>query len=164
MYEEGKMEATYLYGSGQKNLPNVGMRRDNVKFTLKRLPVLGRAMGGAAGEFIMNGLVVDDVICPPGLENVPGAYAVYVTGDSMEPRYRAGEVVFVHPAKPCRRGDYVIAQIKGDDNEHPHGFIKRFEALTPSMLILSQHNPQKEIEFPRSDVVSVHRIVFSGDA
>jgi phage repressor protein C with HTH and peptisase S24 domain len=162
LYGEGKMEA--MSGSGQNSLPNVGSRRDSVRLSARRLPVLGQGMGGKDGQFLMNGQVVDDVMCPPGLENVPGAYAVFVDGDSMEPRYKAGEVVYVHPNRPVRKGDYVVVQIKGEDNDQPLGYIKRYEAFTPSTLILSQHNPSLELEFPRHTVVSVHRIVFSGDA
>lgn len=161
-YGDGKMDD--LSAVIQKNLSNVGTRRESVRLSSRRLPVLGQAVAGKDGQFLMNGQVIDDVMCPPGLENVPGAYAVYVVGDSMEPRYRAGEVVFVHPNKPCRRGDYVVVQIKGLDDEPPLGFIKRFEAFTPSVLILAQLNPSQEIEFPRKDVVSIHRIVFAGDA
>ena len=32
------------------------------------------------------------------------------------------------------------------------------------MIIVSQFNPPQEIEIPRKDLVSVHRIVFAGDA
>jgi phage repressor protein C with HTH and peptisase S24 domain len=160
-YGGGKMQFT----SGTKhNLPNVGGRRDNIQSTARRIPVLGQAVGGKDGYFVMNEHIVDTIMAPPGLENVPGAYAVYVVGESMEPRYEPGEVVYVHPNKPCRKGDYVVAQIKGEDNEHPLGFIKRYVAYTPTVLILAQLNPPTEIEFPRGDVVSIHRIVGSGVA
>jgi phage repressor protein C with HTH and peptisase S24 domain len=166
-YGEGEMEdkaSTYQYAPVQNVLPNAGIRRNSDRLSGRRIPVLGQAVGGDRGDFIMNGQVVEDVMCPPGLENVPGAYALFVLGDSMEPRYRAGEVVYIHPGKPCRRGDYVVVQVRGVDNEHPQGFIKRFEALTPTWLSLSQLNPPEDLGFPRSEVISVHRIVFSGEA
>lgn len=160
-YGEGKMA---LMTGTRQYLPNVGSRRDTVQLSSKRLPVLGQAIGGKDGQFLMNGQIIDTVVCPPGLENVPGAYALYVLGESMEPRYRAGEVVYVHPNKPCRKGDYVVVQIKGVDNEHPLGFIKQFISKTPTRLILGQLHPVEELEFPIEDVVSIHRIVFSGEA
>src|SRR5690606_36977780 len=64
------------------------------------VPVYGRAVGGALGEYIFNGEMIATEPCPPGVENVQDAYAVYVDGDSMAPRYRAGETVYVHPTKP----------------------------------------------------------------
>jgi phage repressor protein C with HTH and peptisase S24 domain len=117
------------------------------------------ALPGRFGEFVMNGQVVDTVECPPALDAVPDAYAVYVVGDSMEPRYYAGEIVYVHPNKPYKRGDFVVVQINVDGEEAPHGFIKQFVSLSPTTLTLCQFNPKKEIEFPRKKVVSIHRIV-----
>lgn len=107
----------------------------------------------------MNGEVVDQVPCPPELDSVPNAYAVYAVGDSMEPRYRAGELIFVHPNKPYKRGDFVVVQINVDGEDAPHGFIKEFVSLSPTTLTLRQFNPKKEIEFDRKKVISVHRIV-----
>ena len=111
------------YGDGKTEASHP---RDAVKLSSKRLPVLGQAIPGEHTRFVMNRQTIDEVMCPPGLENVPEAYAVFVLGDSMEPRYQAGEVVYVHPNKPCRKGDYVIAQTQDAGTEHPIGFISRF--------------------------------------
>src|SRR5262249_13016843 len=64
------------------------------------IPVYGHAMGGKDGGFILSGNQVSEVLAPPNLSHVPDAYAVYVVGDSMEPRYFAGEAVFVNPRLP----------------------------------------------------------------
>lgn len=129
----------------------------------RMLPVLGEAVGGDDGEYIFNGQVLDYIACPPSLVNVPNAYSVYVDGESMIPRYRPSETVFVHPGRPPRRGDDVIVQIKAlEDGVPPHGFIKEFVGWTGNKLILKQHNPEKRIEFDREKVVSVHPIILSG--
>ncbi|MBB4192748.1 S24 family peptidase [Rhizobium aethiopicum] len=129
----------------------------------KMIPVLGEVVGGDDGEYIFNGQVQDWVACPPLLVNVNGAYSVYVDGESMSPRYRPGETVYVHPNKPPRRGDDVIVQIKpGEEGAAPHGFIKEFVGWTGNKLVLQQHNPQKRIEFDRGKVISVHPIILSG--
>lgn len=91
-----------------------------------RVKAYGHAMGGEDGEFILNGNEMGDVLAPPSLQGVANAYAVYVAGDSMEPRYDAGEVVFVNPQAPVRKGDYVVAQIAGKDGEPPLAYVKRF--------------------------------------
>ena len=64
------------------------------------IPVYGHALGGKDGEFILNGNQVFEVSAPPGLWHIPDAYAVYGVGESMEPRYFAGETVFVNPRLP----------------------------------------------------------------
>ncbi len=129
----------------------------------RMLQVLGEAVGGDDGEYIFNGQVVDYIACPPSLVNVPDAYSVYVDGESMSPRYKPGETVYVHPRKPPRRGDDVIVQIRGrDESSPPRGFIKEFVGWAGSKLVLSQYNPVHRIEFDRDDVVSVHLVVLSG--
>lgn len=127
------------------------------------IPAYGHAVGGSDGQFILNGNRIADVLAPPAVAGVPDAYAVYVAGDSMEERYHAGEVVFVNPRLPVRRGDYVVAQIAADEGEAPFAYVKRFIGRTAKMLRLEQLNPKKTLEFPLARVVTVHRIVMGGD-
>jgi len=127
------------------------------------IPAYGQAVGGRDGEFILNGNRIVDVLAPPSLQGVPDAYAVYVVGDSMEPRYFAGEAVFVNPRLPVRRGDFVVAQIAVEPGEPPHAYIKRFVARDARLLRLEQFNPRKTLEFPVGRVISVHRIIMGGD-
>lgn len=130
----------------------------------KKIPVYGQAMGGRYGEFILNGNKVGDILAPASLDNVEGAYAVYVAGSSMEPRYFAGEVAFIHPRLSVKQGDFVVAQIAQSEGEAPLAFIKRFISMDERRLKLQQLKPLKFIEFPRKQVVSVHLILMSGRA
>lgn len=125
----------------------------------RRIPILGQSRGGEEGIFLFNGEAVDWIVAPHALENVPGAYGVFVSGSSMEPRYYPGETLLVHPHKPVSRGDFVVVQMRGHDETIPHGFVKQFVTWTPTRLILRQYNPAKEIEIERGEVVSVHKIV-----
>src|SRR5690606_21801676 len=61
------------------------------------LPVLGAAQGGTKGLFMSNGDVFDMVERPGNLVGVRSAYAVYMVGDSMEPRYYAGWLLGINP-------------------------------------------------------------------
>ena len=127
----------------------------------RRLPVLGRAVGGDSGLYEFNGAVIDYAPCPPWLADVDGAYGVYVDGESMVPRYRPGELVYVHPNRPPRKGDDVVVQIDGGDGEGapPRGFIKTYVGYMGDKLMLEQYNPAGPVEFVRGEVVSVHTIV-----
>jgi phage repressor protein C with HTH and peptisase S24 domain len=127
------------------------------------IPVYGQAVGGRDGEFILNGNQVTEVLAPASLSSVPDAYAVYVVGDSMEPRYFAGETVFVNPRQPISKGAFVVAQIAAGENDPPHAYVKRFVSQDSKRLRLEQYNPKKVLEFPTSKVVSVHRIIMSGE-
>lgn len=136
----------------------VGPRLD---ITRNKIPVYGQAVAGVDGEFIMNGNLVAYVDAPDNVDASKGAFGVYVSGDSMEPRYYDGETVYADPTKRPLKGKFVVAQILSRDGEPPYAFIKRFVSHNADELVLSQFNPQKELRFPASKVVSVHVIVLA---
>jgi phage repressor protein C with HTH and peptisase S24 domain len=129
------------------------------------IPVWGLAVGGNDGRFILNGQKVAEVFAPAELEHVPDAYAVYVFGTSMEPRYAEGEGVWVHPHRPVRAGNYVVVHIKGDSGEPDLGYVKKFVRRSAKELVVEQLNPPKGedrlMRFPGDRVVAVHRIIGS---
>lgn len=129
-----------------------------------KIPVMGAAEGGADGYLHWNGEVVDWIDRPPSLATSPNGYATYVFGTSMEPRYHPGETLHIHPGKPPTNGCYVLVQVQPKrDGDPPGAFVKRLVKRTPTKLVVEQLNPPKIIEIPLKDVVSVHRIVGSGE-
>lgn len=128
----------------------------------ERIPVLGQAVGGNDGRFVFNGETMAEVFAPSPLWGVRNAYAVYVSGDSMEPRYFAGETVYINPHMPARQGDFVVVQVVEDPEEPPAGYIKQFVAMSGDKLRCRQFNPAKDIQYNRARVLSVHKIVGSG--
>ena len=130
-----------------------------------RLPVLGMAECGPDGWSLWNGDVIDMIARPAGLAGVPNAYAVYVLGASMEPRYHPGELVHIHPGKPLTVGAYVLVQRRPkNDGDPPLAAIKRLARRTGSKIVLEQFNPPKSFEIKSDDIVSIHRVVGSGEA
>lgn len=80
----------------------------------RRLPVLGHAQAGTNGFFDDAGFPVGrgwDSIDFPALRD-PAAYALEVTGDSMAPVFRDGDVIVVSPAADIRRGDRVVVKTR----------------------------------------------------
>lgn len=129
------------------------------------LPVVGTAVAGQDGMFLMNGQIHDYVERPPSLQGVAGAYAVYVSDRSMEPRYFAGETLHVHPGRPIPRGDdvFVVVQLRPDvEGEPPKALVKQFVRRSASRLVLRQYNPPADLEFDNADVASVHLIIWAG--
>src|SRR6202158_3871896 len=105
-----------------------------------RIPLYGQAVGGRDGQFPFNGNRITDIAAPPSLAGVPDAYAVAVVGASMEPRYFAGEMLFVNPRLPVRAGDFVVAQIATAEDEPPEAYVKRFHSKDGKTLKLEQLN------------------------
>lgn len=83
----------------------------------RRIPLIGLAQAGAEGYFDDAGYPVGgswDEIDLPSVAD-PHAYAVEISGESMEPVYRDGDIVIVSPAAPTRRGDRVVVRsIEGE--------------------------------------------------
>ncbi len=128
------------------------------------IPLMGQAVAGPNGRFIMNGTEVGRLFVPPMLEGVEGAYAVRVYGTSMEPRFRAGETVWINPHEPVRSGDDVVVQVLNGDEGAPDSYIKEFRSQSSKVTRLWQHNPEEgepnEMTFETNVVFTVHKIVF----
>ncbi len=119
------------------------------------VPVLGHGRGGEDGFFFDNGSIVDRVERPASLRNVVDAYAVYMHGESQQPRIRNGELCYVHPNRPPVVGDDVVVQLCNGE-----GYIKTLVRSGAKAVVCSQFNPPKEIEWPVEDVQAVHLIVW----
>lgn len=128
------------------------------------IPLLGQSIGGPNGRFILNGSEVGRLFVPPMLEGVEGAYAVRVYGTSMEPRFKAGETVWINPHEPVRAGDDVIVQVATEEENQRESYIKEFRSQSNKVTRLWQHNPDEgetnEVTFSSSGVFSIHKIVF----
>lgn len=128
-------------------------------FSLGRdLPVLGRAQGGAEGNLVMEEGAIDWTFRPADLAGVRDAFAVYVTGTSMVPKYQDGDLVYVHPSRPPRRDRFVLVET----SDH-RGLIKQFIKWDEDMLVLRQLNPEDTIRLPRARVLRVMLIIGSMD-
>ncbi len=129
-----------------------------------RIPVLGMAECGPDGWSLWNGDIIDTIPRPPNLFGAPRAYAVYIVGGSMEPRYFPGEVAHIHPGKPVMIGDFVLVQIRSEhDGDAPKAVVKRLIRRNGSKIVLEQYNPHKKFDLRTDEIVSMHKVVGSGE-
>jgi phage repressor protein C with HTH and peptisase S24 domain len=108
------------------------------------VPVMGSGTAGLDGAINMDG-PVDYIRRPPSLAHSRDTYAVFVTGDSMEPRYHAGDPVFVSPSRPVRIGDHVVVQCRvsgGDQDEQLVAFVKKVSGKRGGTWLFTQYNPE----------------------
>jgi phage repressor protein C with HTH and peptisase S24 domain len=76
----------------------------------KVIPMLGFAKAGKGGFFDDSGFPDGDgweEIEVPGVTDLQ-AYALEVTGDSMQPLYREGDTIIVSPGATIRKGDRIV--------------------------------------------------------
>ncbi|MBI5164405.1 MAG: helix-turn-helix transcriptional regulator [Magnetospirillum sp.] len=102
------------------------------------MPLVGFAQAGDRGFFDDSGYPVGggwDEIPFPEIGD-PHAYALEVSGDSMEPLFRDGDVVIVSPAASVRRGDRVVVKtLEGEV------MVKQLIRQTAKRIELASINP-----------------------
>jgi phage repressor protein C with HTH and peptisase S24 domain len=107
----------------------------------QRIPVIGFAQAGASGYFDDSGYPTgagwDDILFPDVGD--PNAYALIVSGESMEPLYREGDRIIVSPVANIRRGDRVV--VKTRDGEV---MAKELVRRTAQWIELRSINPEFE--------------------
>jgi SOS-response transcriptional repressor LexA len=124
----------------------------------KDLPILGAAMGGGSGYFFNDGVAKDYVLRPPSLTGVANGFAVYVYGDSMEPRYLRGEIVHVNPNRPLTSGCFVVVELADG-----RGMIKQFIKQDDRRVVLRQLKPEQQLVIARTEIARICRIVGSAE-
>jgi phage repressor protein C with HTH and peptisase S24 domain len=82
----------------------------------RAIPIVGMARAGADGFFDESGFPIgaEETVRFPGLGE-DRVYALEIAGDSMEPIYRAGDVVIVQPGAAVRRGDRVVVRTRSGE-------------------------------------------------
>ncbi|MEX2295840.1 MAG: S24 family peptidase [Dongiaceae bacterium] len=123
------------------------------------LPIMGAVRGGAEGFFFNDGEPKEYLRRPPFLEGAANAFALYVDGDSMEPRYFAGEILYVNPNRPVTRNCFVAVELADGQ-----GLIKQFLRRDDTLVVLRQFNPGKEIRIQTDQVRHIYRITGAGEA
>lgn len=139
-----------------------GPSRSAPTFSLaaETIPVMGRAEAAGSDVVMMqDGRVEGLEPRPPTVLGVSDAYAVDVSGVSMEPRLFAGHRLIVHPGRPARRGDLVVVQMHGDHPGEVVGWIKEYRRTDSDGVHLHQYNPDRDILATPEQVIAVHTVV-----
>jgi phage repressor protein C with HTH and peptisase S24 domain len=117
-----------------------------------RIPLIGMAQAGGQG-FFDDGW--DEVELPATMD--PNAYALSISGESMEPAYREGDAIIVSPAAPVRVGDRVVA--RATDGAVMAKILRR---RTASRIELESVNPAfPDLKFAAADIIWMHRIIWA---
>jgi phage repressor protein C with HTH and peptisase S24 domain len=123
------------------------------------VPLTGLAQAGSGGCF-------DDAGFPAGKAwdtapfpavNDEHAYALEVSGSSLEPAYRDGTVIVVSPAASVRRGDRVVVKIRNGEV-----MIKELKRRSAKAIELRALDPaQSEHTLPLRELHWIARIVWA---
>ena len=124
-----------------------------------RLPMIGLSQAGKAGLFDAAGYPAshgwDEIPFPAVTDE--HAYALEISGTSMEPAYRDDTLIVVSPAASIRRGDRVVVKTRGGKVKVEE--IRRRTAK--SIQLRSVDREQKEQTLPARDVLWMHRVIWA---
>ena len=125
----------------------------------RRIPLIGMAQAGSDGFFDDGGYPVggswDEVSIPEVGD--PHAYALEISGDSMEPVFRDGDMVVVSPSAPIRRGDRVVVRTTRGE-----AMAKQLGRQSARRIDLRSLNPEHpDYTFELREVAWMHRIVWA---
>lgn len=122
-------------------------------------PLIGLAQAGEGGFFDDAGFATGagwdeiDVLADADEHS----YALEISGDSMAPLYRDGDIVIVSPSAPVRRGDRVV--VKTASGEIMAKELKRQTARTIELRSINPAYPDRVIG--REDISWVARILWA---
>jgi phage repressor protein C with HTH and peptisase S24 domain len=132
---------------------------EGVPATNRTIPVIGLAQAGGGGFFDDSGFPVgggwDEINLPTVAD--PNAYALEISGDSMEPVYRKGDTIIVAPNATLRRGDRVVAKTR--DGEVLAKVLERETARTVELASFNPSHPLRTLE--RHNIEWMARIVWA---
>lgn len=119
-----------------------------------RIPIRSAARGGVDQEMYLEDGPIGYTSRPANLSGVRSAYAIYMVGDSMVPRYEPGWLLHINPFKPPTRGRDVVVYKEGQVV-----LIKQFVGWESDTLVLHQLNPPDTLRIPRAEVRECHLVV-----
>jgi phage repressor protein C with HTH and peptisase S24 domain len=128
------------------------------------VPVLGTALGGDSdGDFLLNGQPLHYVKRPAKFVGRDDLFALYVSGSSMQPRYFGGELIFCEARRAPVIGDHVVVEMHPTTDGIVPAYLKRLDAITPTMVKLTQYNPPKVLEIERKRIRQIVRVLTLAD-
>ena len=129
-----------------------------VDFGPDEVAVYGYAAG--AVDEVLNlhdGAEIGRVVRHPKQAGINKAFAVYVVGESMTPRFKPGQLLYILPGRWPAAGEDVVIELKNGD-----GYIKEYRRRTQKEIICWQYNPDGEWRRPLSQVRAVHSVAGTG--
>jgi phage repressor protein C with HTH and peptisase S24 domain len=126
---------------------------------VRNVPLLGLAQAGVGGFFDDGGFPAghgwDQISFPATDDDM--IYALEVSGNSMEPLYREGDIIILQPGANIRRNDRIV--VRTNDGEV---MAKELVRKTASVIELKSLNPEHaDLKIPLDAIDWVARIVWA---
>jgi phage repressor protein C with HTH and peptisase S24 domain len=135
------------------------MGEGNASVLAQRIPVIGYAQAGDKGYFDDAGYPTGsgwDEVLFPQIGDLH-AFALEISGDSMEPIFRDGDTIVVSPGAGIRRGDRVVVRTR--EGEVMAKELARQSARKVELVSLNEAHPDRTLNVEEIDWIA--RIVWA---
>ena len=120
------------------------------------IAVLGPLRRLRGGLFELGEIVTEYRARPPQLIGVPGAFALCIPDDGLEPRYSVGEVIYVHPHKPPLLRSWIVLRW-----QQPAGRLAIGRLIDMDETKIRLEDPKHRQTFDRAEIAQIGRIIAS---
>ncbi|NRA88538.1 MAG: helix-turn-helix domain-containing protein [Rhizobiales bacterium] len=130
----------------------------------EKLPIFGYTQGNTLVFANLIKTPIGYIQKPQTLTNYKDLYCIYITGDSMSPEHKNGDLRIVTPHLPYNNGDTVVFVVKDPVTGTETSYIQTYfnSSTTKNGLELAtfgQHNPRIDINFHKSDIRFIHKVL-----
>ncbi len=104
---------------------------------------------------------INHIDSPPWLLDREKGYALYIQNDEISPRLNAGDIAFIEPSLPVRKGDTVITfdkDILPRNSKQEKYIILRFNGYRDGTYSFQTLKDNKELYISELQYKNIHRI------
>lgn len=120
------------------------------------IAVLGPLRRLRGGLFELGEIVTEYRARPPQLIGVPGAFALCIPDNGLEPRYSVGEVIYVHPHKPLLLHSWIVLRW-----QQPEGRLVIGRLIDMDEAKIRIEDLKHRQTFDRAEIAQIGRIIVS---
>lgn len=106
--------------------------------------------------WMISNTAIDLIPMPAFLANVSGSYSVLVADESMHPEFRTADVALLNPHLPPRQGRACLFRENMDGGRALLRILVRDDG---DRWVVASHNPQIEVNLPKSEYPICHSVV-----
>lgn len=138
--------AKYFNVSNDYFLGKSNIRKQPIKGV--KIPVLGRVQAGVPIEAITE--IIDYEEIEPELAATGEFFCLQIKGDSMEPRFVAGDVVVVRRQPDIETGDIAVIMVNGQD-----ATVKRVKKANDGLILIPNNTSYEPMFYSNEDIMKL---------
>ena len=117
----------------------------------KIIPFPGKVSAGLGVEAIPD----YDTIAGPDAAD----FALLVDGDSMEPRYHSGQIIYIKSQSTIENGQIAVVQVQGPDDFEPRAYLKKIKIVDDTAELISLNKNYNTLSIPLNELTVLGTVI-----